>query len=71
MEFNSGIIVHHIFKETWNPFVGEELQYKMEHGSILDIYVCCMWYSSNSRNVGIAKKYYIYAKVVVLRIMCC
>ena len=38
MEFNSIVRGHHIYKETWNPFVGEELQCKIEHGNVHDIY---------------------------------
>ena len=38
MEFNSVIRSHHIYKEIWNPFLGEELQCKMEHGNVHDIY---------------------------------
>ena len=38
MEFNSIIRGHHIYKEIWNPFVGEELQCKIEHGNAHDIY---------------------------------
>ena len=38
MELNCVIRGHHIYKEIWNPFIGEELQCKMEHGNIHDIY---------------------------------
>ena len=38
MEFNSAIRGHHIYKEIWSPDVGEELQCKMEHGNIHDMY---------------------------------
>ena len=38
MEFNSIIRGHHIYKEIWNHFVGEELQCKIEHGNVHNIY---------------------------------
>ena len=38
MEFNSIITGHHIYKEIWNPFVGEELQCMVEYENVHDIY---------------------------------
>ena len=38
MELNSAIRGHHVYKEIWNPFIGEELQCKMEHGNVHDMY---------------------------------
>ena len=36
--FDSAIRGHHIYKEIWNPDVEEELQCKMKHGNIHDMY---------------------------------
>ena len=38
MELDSAIRGHHIYKEIWNPFIGEELECKMEHENIHDLY---------------------------------
>ena len=40
MEFNSIVRGHNIYKEIWNPYVEEELQYKMEHGNVHDTDIC-------------------------------
>ena len=39
MEFHSAIRGYHIYKEIWpNPNIGEQLNCKMEHGNIHDMY---------------------------------
>ena len=57
MEFDSAIRGHHIYKEIWSPVVGEELQCKMEHGNIHDIYAVAVTREDMYSCWALAKKH--------------
>ena len=51
-EIDSFVMGHHVYKESWTPFIGEDLGVKMQADNIVDRYAVAVFTGGENNVVG-------------------